>query len=190
MALQRPSTRVHAAPGGASDMASIIGGGSAPVAASQQSRYNGQSNQSQISFGQPDVSVQRSSTRVHAVPGGASDMGSLINGSAAQSSQGNGRYNGQSNQSQINFGQADMQVQRSSTRVHAAPGGASDMASIMGGSSAPMAAPQQSRYSGNGNTSQISFGAAAEAPRQPLRPAQVSLVGKMAEVVCGGLSLV
>jgi hypothetical protein len=139
----RPSTRVHAAPGGQSSMGSLIFGNSygqtkpqqrqAPAPQPQEEvfrpRTAGVSNRDRRS--DADIHSKRS-TRVHHGPGGRSNMANIINGSAPQESKRSGvrRYQGPGSSNRRD----DTDIHsRPSTFVHHAPGGRSNMGSIIFG---------------------------------------------------------
>jgi hypothetical protein len=90
----RNSSRVLAAPGGHSEMGSLLGGYAPPAPQpprQQQQQVAVQPQQQQMAAGQrvelrtehTGITVGNVSSRVLAVPGGASDMASIISGTPA-----------------------------------------------------------------------------------------------------------
>ena len=161
----RNSSRVLAAPGGHSDMASLLGGYQAPAVHQprqpqpQPQPYQQQVNAvPQMAAGQrvelrtehTGITVGNVSSRVLAAPGGASDMASIISGGGSAPAAAAVQVLPQPvasvpaqpvAQPQMAAGQrvelrtehTGITVGNVSSRVLAAPGGASDMASIISG---------------------------------------------------------
>ena len=158
----RNSSRVLAAPGGHSEMGSLLGGYAPPAPQpprQQQQQVAVQPQQQQMAAGQrvelrtehTGITVGNVSSRVLAVPGGASDMASIIAGGgstavapapARQPSQPQvqqpvaqeQRAAGQ--RVELRTEHTGITVGNVSSRVLAVPGGASDMASIISGTPA------------------------------------------------------
>lgn len=128
----KSSTKVHAAPGGRSNMSSIFSQSSENAPAQRRSStkvaYHHQSN----IFAAPAPVQKRPSTKVHAAPGGRSEMSSLISGSsqaAPHAKYGKGANHPSSHNNNI-FGETTEYV-KPSTRRLAAPGGQSGMSQVM-----------------------------------------------------------
>lgn len=149
----RPSSRVLAAPGGRSDMASILGGYSEPNApvASKARAANPITNDDQTFGARVAVRNEHTgisdipSSRVLAAPGGRSDMASIMSGGAeptapAPKTQVAPTATMAAPPAQLAAGQrVPIRTEHtgisevSSSRVLAAPGGQSSMAAVMGG---------------------------------------------------------
>ena len=152
----RASTRVHAPPGGASSMASILGGGApeAPVArpAPSAPQFVPTTNNAVAAGSARPIRSEYTmsdapSTRVHAAPGGRSEMASLIFGggepvepAAPKPAPAQAPINMPPAAGQMAAGQRVANrteymgiSEVSSSRVLAAPGGQSSMAAILSG---------------------------------------------------------
>ena len=109
-----------------------------------------------------NVISDRSSTRLHAPPGGRSTAGSLIFGGAAPAADVGISSNKFANGANQNCG--NYMTGRSSTRLHAPPGGSSQAGSLIFGGSAP--APAHQRTSGRRQIAQPT--GTAKMPMQPV----------------------
>merc|ERR1712227_890091 len=122
---ERPSTQVLAAPGGESSMVNILGGNSNAI------EHVGVTSNKFASGANPNsgnVLTERSSTRVHAAPGGESSLGSLLGGSTVADvdvSKRTTTSNSFACNAKPNSG--NVLTGRSSTRIHCAPGGKSSL---------------------------------------------------------------
>jgi len=182
---ERPTTRLHAAPGGRSSMADILAGN--PEASAEAVSSNKFASGSNMNAG--NYISERSTTRLHAAPGGKSSMASILSGGAGADEEEAKTAPVSSNAfaSGSNMNAGNFISERSTTRLHAAPGGQSSMADLLsGGAGAGQAEPVSSnKFASGSNMNAGNFISERSTTRLHAAPGGKS---SMADLLSGGSS--
>jgi len=158
---ERPTTRVHAAPGGESSLGSILGG---DYSANVQSGTTSNSFASGANPNSGNVLTERSSTRVHAAPGGESSLGGILGG-CSSADEGKRTATSNSFASGANPNSGNVLTERSSTRIRCAPGGASSVTLGGDGYDAPGSTPKGTKKLANDENSNTTSYSRVDAPK-------------------------